>query len=333
VKLDQHPLADRFAQLDPMLVLDAVEGASRRATGRFLVLNSYENRVYQHELEDGTWVVGKFYRPGRWSPAALEDEHDFLFDLDEGEVPVCLPMYVDDDEHTIGTLTGPVAGIHYALFPRVMGRVPHDLTDAQLITLGELIGRLHAVGAEGDAPNRPVLDVDTYGWGNLAALRETGALPSAVAPNYIATVEALLARIEPMFRHVPLHRIHGDCHAGNLLWTPDGPVFFDFDDLVIGPATQDVWMLVPDSDADGDRRRQVLLEGYAYENDFDPDWLKLVEPLRALRYIHYATWIARRQGDPIFRKTFEWFGTVQYWEKEVQDLREQIARVDHILHG
>jgi Ser/Thr protein kinase RdoA (MazF antagonist) len=155
-------------------------------------------------------------------------------------------------------------------------------------------------------------------------------LPPEVRDQYRATVSALLDRMAPLFIDVPMHRIHGDCHRGNLLMTPQGPMLLDFDDFVTGPAVQDVWMLVPSADAEGDRQRRVLIEAYDTLRAFDPSWLRLVEPLRALRFIHYATWIARRvhAGDPIFARTFPHFGTLQYWQREVQDLREQIARLD-----
>ncbi len=326
--MGHHPLAGRFARLDPVQVLDAVEIDGRRATGRFQILNSYENRVYQLELEDGQWVVGKFYRPGRWSLDALDEEHEFLFDLDEAEVPVALPLALTDDDDTIGTLGGDAAGIHFALFDRVRGRAPSEFEDHQLRTLGELLAAVHDVGEAGSAPSRPQLTPLTYGRDNLATLQRLGALPSSVEPAYAATVEALIERMTPLFEGVPMHRIHGDCHPGNLLWTPDGPVFLDFDDMLTGPAVQDVWMLVPSYDAEGDRQRQVLLEAYTDSRPFDPDWLDLVEPLRALRFIHYSTWIARRIDDPTFKRTFAHFGTVQYWQREIDDLREQIARID-----
>lgn len=149
--------------------------------------------------------------------------------------------------------------------------------------------------------------------------------------NYAFTVQALLERIEPFFTQAEVHRIHGDCHLGNLIWTSDGPTFLDFDDTLVGPAVQDVWMLVPSFDAEGGRQRRLLAEAYREFRPFDDSWLCLIEPLRALRFVHYSAWIARRFGDPIFQRTFPHFGTVQYWEREVMDLREQIARVDDLL--
>ncbi len=320
---EHHPLADQFHRLTPDDVFDAVEAGGRRCTGRFIILNSYENRVYQLELDDGTMVVGKFYRPGRWSREAILDEHRFLAELHAQEVPVVLPLELEP-----GETLGEVQGIPYALFPRVGGRAPEELTDEQLRILGRLLARIHNVGASGAAASRLALTPATYGTANLELLLERALIHDQVRAAYAATVYALVQRIELMFRHVPAHRIHGDCHLGNLLWTPDGPMFLDFDDMCVGPAAQDVWMLVPSADAEGDRQRETLLEAYREFRDFDRAWLRLVEPLRALRYVHYATWVARRWRDPTFQRTFTHFGTQQYWEREVQDLREQIARID-----
>ncbi len=325
-----HPLAAAFHALTPEHVLDAIEVGGRRCTGRFLALNSYENRVYQLELEPddgsprGPVVVGKFYRPGRWSRAAILAEHGFLRELQENDIPVAAPLALD----AAGITLGDIDGIPYALFPRIGGRAPDEPSDEQIKILGRLLARIHQVGCESQAPERPQLTPETYGRANLQWLLDSETLPPEIREHYRVTIDALLDRIIPRFLEVPMHRIHGDCHPGNLLWTPAGPTFLDFDDFLTGPAVQDVWMLLPSADAEGDRQRRVLVKAYDEMRDFDPAWLRLVEPLRALRFIHYATWVARRIEDPIFRKTFAHFGTLQYWQREVQDLREQIARLD-----
>jgi len=327
---EHHPLADQFNRLTPEQVIDAVEVRGRRCTGRFVALNSYENRVYQLELEDGadaspdeSSVVGKFYRPGRWSRAAIAEEHAFLAELAELEIPVACPL-----ELAPGETIGEVDAILYALFPRIRGRAPQELSDEQVQVLGRLIARIHNVGAAREAPARRRLTPTTFGRDNLDYLLEHGLIPAEARDIYAATVEALIERIEPLFVDVPMHRIHGDCHLGNLVWTPRGPTFLDFDDMMIGPAVQDVWMIVPSYDSEGARQRRVLLEAYSEFRDFYDGWLRLVEPLRALRYINYNTWIARRCRDPAFSRTFTNFGTLQHWQREIQDLREQIARVD-----
>ena len=332
--IETHPLAGRFNRLTPEEILDAVEAGGRRCTGRFIILNSYENRVYQLELDDGTMVVGKFYRPGRWSRETILAEHRFLFELAEEEVPVACPIELAPREaqktgtHGPQTL-GEVQGIYYALFRRVGGRAPEEPGDEQLSILGRLVARIHNVGARAEEPDRISLTPASYGRDNLEYLLENDVLDADVRDAYAATVRALLERIEPLFQNVPVHRIHGDCHLNNLLWSPAGPTFLDFDDMLVGPAVQDIWLLAPASDGEGKRQRQLLVKAYREMRDFDPAWLRLVEPLRALRYIHYATWIARRIDDPAFVRTFPHFGTLQYWQREMQDLREQIARIDH----
>jgi Ser/Thr protein kinase RdoA (MazF antagonist) len=322
-----HPLAGKFNDLTPENVLDAVEAEGRRCTGRFIILNSYENRVYQLELDDETMVVGKFYRPGRWSKEAILAEHQFLKELEEVEIPVATPIDLGDGE-TIGT----VDGIYYSLFPRKGGRNPEELGDEQVQMLGRLVGRIHNIGAMAPAPERINLNPTSYGRANLNFLLENDLIPYDARENFKLTVESLLMRIEPMFNGIKNIRIHGDCHFGNVLWTPDGATFLDFDDMANGPAVQDIWMLVPGYDEHARLQREVLIEAYESFREFDRQEMRLIEPLRALRYIHYASWIARRWEDPIFKRTFEHFGTVQYWQKETLDLREQIGRIDMLTY-
>ena len=319
--LDAHPLAGRFNDLTPEAVLDAVETDDRRCTGRFIILNSYENRVYQLELEDESWVVGKFYRPGRWSKETILAEHEFLFELESVEIPAVCPLRMA--ESTVGEING----ILFSIFPRVGGRTPDELNDEQVRMLGRLIGRIHNIGALHDTPHRLRLDPVTYGEMNLLWLLDNDCIPAEAREAYAVTATQLIDHIKPMFQDVPMHRIHGDCHVGNLIGTRDGFAFLDFDDMAVGPAAQDIWMPLPSYDEYGARQRELLLESYREFREFDPAWLKLIEPLRALRFIHYSTWIARRMYDPIFQKTFDYFGTLQYWQKEVQDLREQLARI------
>lgn len=316
-------LMRRFHRLTPQVVFDAVHVRGARCTGRFVVLNSFENRVIQLELENGTEVIGKFYRPGRWSREAIAEEHAFLLELRQREVPVAAPIELDE-----GGTVGTVEGIMFALFPRVVGRVRDELADEDLSVLGRLVARIHNVGASRQLRYRPELSVRTYGTEDLQRLLDGGHVHEQVRDVYVSSVEALIERIEPMFEGVPVHRIHGDCHLSNLLWTRSGPVFVDFDDMRTGPAVQDVWMLAPSADEYGKKQRHMLCEAYRTVRDFDENWLDLIEPLRALRYVHYATWIATRWEDPVFRKTFPDIHTPQYWFGQVQDIREQIARID-----
>ncbi len=321
-------LTGLFNQLSPEHVLDAVETGNCRCTGRFIILNSYENRVYQMELDDDSWVVGKFYRPGRWSKETIEAEHSFLFELEAEEIPAVCPLELDS-----GGTIGEVSGIMFSIFPRVGGRSPDEPSDDQLAILGRLLGRIHNVGAARKTPHRLNLTPEVYGTNNLNYLLENDFLPDEARENYVQTVKQIIEHITPLFQDVPVHRVHGDCHQGNLLWGADGPAFLDFDDMVTGPAVQDVWMMIPSYDDYGKRQRELFLEAYSQFRDFDPAWLHLIEPLRALRFIHYSTWIAKRWTDPIFKKTFNHFGTLQYWQREIQDLREQLGRITTLIWG
>lgn len=313
-----------FFQLTPEKVLGAVEAQGRRCTGRFLTLNSYENRVFQLELDDGSFVVAKFYRPGRWDDDAILDEHDFLLDLEDGDVPVAAPIELDD-----GDTLGEVETIRYALFPRIGGRTPEEMDDAQLRQVGRMLARLHSIGRLETAASRPTWHPEPVFDAAMDALK--GRLPASVRGGYEATVAALRARCAPLWRDVELQRVHGDCHLGNLLWSPSGLVFLDFDDLVTGPPVQDLWMLIGGRDAWAARRLDVLLAGYDEMGWFDRSTLRLMEPLRAMRMVHFAAWIAKRWDDPAFPLAFPAFGTERWWQDELRALREQGAAVEEAL--
>lgn len=313
-------MSAQFFSLTPDRVLSAVERAGVRCTGLCRAMNSLENRVYDVELEDGARVVAKFYRPGRWSRETILEEHGFLRELAEAEIPVCAPRAFSPGE-TLSVAEG--TGIFVALFPKVGGRAPEEFSDAQLERLGMLLARMHMVGASRPAHHRRALTPETYGAESLAALESLGVIPSELRAGFRAVVESLLTAITPLFEDVPTLRVHGDCHPGNLLWGRDGGFFLDFDDMVTAPAVQDVWMLVPGRDAEAQRQRSVLLDAYAQMRPFDRSSLSLIEPLRALRYLHYAAWIARRWSDPSFPATFPQFAERGYWVELTQDLQTQ----------
>jgi len=328
IQLGEHPLAQQFQNLGPRDILDAVEGAGFECTGRLIALNSYENRVYQVDTVDSTPLVAKFYRPGRWSVETIEDEHDFLFELAEAGLSVAEPHAIGG-EYSLATLPIGDSGIHYAIFPKVVGRVNDEPTETELRQLGRDIALLHGVGQLEDAAFRSRLSVETWGEPALRAIKESGLLPSHLSAAYCDVVGRLFQLIEERLRGVPVHRIHGDCHHANLLWNDEGPVFLDFDDFIHGPAVQDVWMLAPSIDQGGQWRRTVLLQGYREVAHFADDWLRLVEPLRALRIIRYAGWVCRRWHDPTFQRTFAHVLTDRFWADEVQSLREQLARIEY----
>lgn len=321
-------LTEFFYALTPEVILDAIEVGGRRATGRVITLNSYENRVYQLELDDGTFVVGKFYRPGRWTDEAILDEHRFLAELRDEEIPVAAPL-----ELRPGSTLERTQGIRYALFPRVGGRAPEEMNDPQLRQLGRLLARIHQVGLRDDAPHRIELEPNLYLLDNLDFLLDEGLVEPSQEGRYAGLVERLYELVDPLWDELDLQRIHGDAHLGNLLWSDGGLVSLDYDDMCLGPPVQDLWMLWGGSDAWAMRRRDVLLDGYESMAPFDRGSLRLVEALRSLRLVHWATWVARRRRDPAFAVAFPDFGTAGWWERQCRDLEEQVKRVEQDFVG
>jgi len=318
-------VSDFFFRLTPEWVLRAVESAGFEPTGHCTPLTCLENRVYDIRLETGEHVVAKFYRPNRWSRECILEEHAFLRDLAAAEIPVCSPLALADG----GTLSS-VEDIHYAIWPRTGGRAPDELSDAEVAMLGRLLARVHNVGAAREVVARPRLDAERSVLAPLARLERSGHLPPECRARYRDAVLAVASLYDEWSRGVPAHRIHGDCHAGNLLRGDSGWFFLDFDDFVAGPAVQDVWMLLPGRDSEGRRQRALLIDAYREFRPFEERWLRLVEPLRAFRFVFYADWISRRWEDPAFPEAFPHFGSAEYWSNETRDLEEQ---VDRLLSG
>lgn len=315
-------MTDLFLRLTPDWVIRAVEAGGFEPTGHILALNCLENRVYDLMLEDRLHVVVKFYRPGRWTREAILEEHEFLADLREADIPVCAPLAFED-----GDTLHEVEGIYYAVWPRTGGRSPSEFSDLEVQILGRLLARIHNEGAGKKAKHRRVLSESTYALEPLAFLLEKGFLPPQFERRFKTVVEKIADVYKQRNKGVPQHRIHGDCHLGNLLFGRDGWFFLDFDDFATGPAVQDVWMLVPSQDEEGMRQREIMIEAYRTFRNFDQKWLSLVEPLRALRFIHYAAWIARRWKDPAFPAAFPHFNTEEYWQRETIDLEEQLRKI------
>ncbi len=311
-----------FFQLTPDNIMKAVEESGFKPTGHCLALNSYENRVFDLMLEDETHIVSKFYRPGRWTREQIREEHDFLFELRDDEIPVCSPIRFSD-ESTIHE----IEGIFYSIWPRTGGRAADELSDMHIQTLGRMLARIHNMGAVKKPVHRIRLTGSAYGLEPLAFLEENGFLPENLGERYGSAARELSAIYDDLCSNVPFHRIHGDCHRGNLLHGNDGWFFLDFDDFLSGPAVQDVWMLVPARDTEGLRQRDVFLDAYREFRSFEPSWLRLIEPLRAMRYIWYAGWIARRWDDPAFPAIFPHFGTDEYWQNETGDLEDQLKLI------
>ena len=314
-----------YASLTPDRILDALDFVGLRGDGRLLALNSYENRVYLANLEADSPVVVKFYRPLRWTDAQIQEEHGFVAELAAREIPAIPPSVRD------GRTLHEFEGFRFAIYPKCGGRTPELDDPATLEWMGRFIGRLHAVGAIAPFVTRPALDIATFGDEPRDFLLAHDFLPPDLTEVYRTVSEMALAGVRHCFERagdVRTLRLHGDCHAGNVLWTGDGPHFVDFDDARTGPAVQDLWMLLSGDRAAMTGQLADLLAGYEDFHDFDARELHLVEALRTLRLIHYAAWIARRWNDPAFPAAFPWFNTQRYWQDRILELREQIAAMD-----
>ena len=326
----EHP----YAELTPDRVMDALSELGMWPDGRLLALSSYENRVYRVHLDEPEQghqaVVLKFYRPGRWSRAQIQEEHDFAAQLVAGEVPVVAPLAIG------GQTLHHSAGFDFSVSPLRGGRTP-ELDDFEVLEwIGRFLARIHTVGAAQPFAHRPTLDVQTFAREPAEWLQSHQMIPLEVEREWQTTLAQAVTLIQDKMAQGAtdrqLLRLHGDCHPGNILWTPTdlpggGPHFVDLDDARMGPAVQDLWMLLS-----GDRRQRTaqlsaLVDGYEQVRDFERSELHLIEPLRTLRLIHYSAWLARRWEDPIFPINFPWFGTPDYWRGQVLMLQEQVEQM------
>ncbi|MFN4896591.1 MAG: serine/threonine protein kinase [Pseudomonadota bacterium] len=320
--------ARAFFELTPEKVLAAVERLGVSCTGRILALNSMENRVYEVELDvdlapkAAKWEafrVIKLYRPGRWTREQILEEHEFLCEAAKADLPVVVPLRFNSGL-TLETL--PDSSIHYAVFPKVGGRILDELSEDELEQIGRLIARLHSVGATHPFKHRLALTVKSYGYDNLNYLREHKLIPPTVEAHFLRIAERIFDTCDPWFKDVTQIRIHGDCHLGNILWLWSKCSVVDFDDALMGPAVQDLWLLTPGRDDDSLRRQAALVRGYASMRPFDHGSLRLREPLRALRMVHFTTWIAKRFEDPAFKQVFVDYGSERYWREQLVALQD-----------
>lgn len=316
-----HP----YSALTPDVVVSAVEALGHRCDGRILALNSYENRVYQVGREDNTPVVVKFYRPERWPDAAILEEHEFALELARAEIPVIAPdVYA-------GRSLFKHEGFRYAVYPRAGGRWPELGTSDDRQWMGRFLARIHAIGRTRTFRHRPRLDWRVLGQETADYLLDSGWIPSHLEVAYESLAEDVLSLVEQRFEEAtPLRtlRLHGDCHPGNVLWTEKGPHFVDLDDCMTGPAVQDLWMLLSGRPEEMRAQLDDIVAGYQEFADFDQHETTLIEPLRTLRIMHYAGWLARRWIDPAFPRAFPWFQEPKYWEQHVLNLREQVSAME-----
>ena len=317
-----------FSELSPDLMLDALDSIGVPGDGRLLALNSYENRVYQVGMDDGPPLVAKFYRPQRWSDEAILEEHAFVQSLADTEIPVVAANIVN------GQTLHHFGGHRFSLFPKHGGRAPELDQPGVREWIGRFIGRIHAIGALSTFTERPTIDIASFGIEPSQYLLTNAFIPAELENVYRGVVSQALDGVSRCFDRagdVAMLRLHGDCHMGNLLWTDDGPHFVDFDNSRMGPAVQDLWMMLSGERDEMKLQMNDLLAGYEDFHEFNPREMHLVEALRTLRLIHYAAWIARRWHDPAFPLAFPWFNTQHYWQDRILELREQIALMDEPL--
>jgi len=311
-----------YENLDPNLILSAIESAGFLCSGSLLALNSYENRVYQVGIEDSTPLIAKFYRPNRWSNEAILEEHQFSFELVEHEIPVIAPLINAD-----GKSLHEYQNYRFALFPRRGGHALEQDNLDQLAWMGRFIGRLHAVAACRPFQHRDTLNVQTHGYLPYQFLLKQDYIPAYLKAQYCETVDAVLKRIDQLVANVSdlkIIRLHGDCHLGNVLWNDAGPHIVDLDDAVMGPAIQDIWMLLSGDIMQTRLQLSIILDGYNEFHDFDMRELQLIEAMRTLRMIQYSAWLANRWQDPAFPRAFPWFNTAHYWEEQLMNLKDQL---------
>ncbi len=320
---DQNdPSSLAYASLQPEQMIAALDDLGYRCDGRFLALNSYENRVYRIGIEDDAPVVAKFYRPGRWSDTEIQEEHDFAMELANAELPVVAPSVHD------GKTLLKSASFRFSVYPCCGGRAP-DLDDYRLLQLlGRLVARIHLIGETREFEVRPSIDIESYGISSRNYLLDNEFIPAELEAAYESVTDQVLDEVEACQLRagaVQQFRIHADFHPGNVLVAGEQIHIVDLDDTRRGPAAQDLWMFLSGDQVEQAPQLAALLEGYEEFRHFDARELHLIEALRSLRIMHYAAWLARRWTDPAFKLAFPWFAGQRYWDEHILSLREQIS--------
>ncbi|MFC6438725.1 serine/threonine protein kinase [Bowmanella sp. JS7-9] len=307
-----------FAGLGPDLILDAIESTPIRVDSGLLALNSYENRVYQFVADDRQRYVVKFYRPARWSDAQIQEEHDFAAELAGHDIPLVAPLLLE------GRSLHHYAGYRFAIYPSVGGRQFENDNLEQLEWMGRFIGRIHQVGSAKPFAVRPRIDTHSYLTESQQHIQSSQLVPMHLSTAFYTILEQVCALAASQYQDAKAIRLHGDCHPGNILWR-DGPSFVDLDDCRMGPAVQDLWMMLSGERHERLLQLDVLLEAYEEFMPFDAKQLRLIEPLRAMRMVHHMAWLAVRWQDPAFPRAFPWFASDKYWEQQILALKEQLA--------
>ena len=325
--VDTNNSTSAFQHLVPDEILDAIESQGYLCNGRFLALNSYENRVYQIGIEEQSPLIAKFYRPHRWSDEAIIEEHQLCIALAESEIPVVAPLV-----NSKGETLHHFRHYRFALYPQRGGRTPELDNPQQLEIIGRFLARIHLHGEQCSFKHRPSLDIQQFGIEPSQYLLQQQLLPIELETAYKRLIDDLIPKIEYRFElagNVKNIRLHGDCHPSNILWRDDTPHIVDFDDARMGPSIQDLWMFLSGNRQYQTARLADLLVGYTQFREFNPRELHLIEALRTLRMIHYAAWLAKRAEDPAFQLAFPWFYTARYWDDHILSLKEQSSALDN----
>lgn len=311
-----------FTTLSPDLILDGLESAGFTIASGLMALNSYENRVYQFTDFDDKKFVTKFYRPNRWTSSQIQEELDFALELQDAELPIVAPLLVDNKS------LFHYKGFMFAVYPCRGGRIFEVDNLEQLEWMGRFIGRIHALANKRAFQTRSTMSADEYLVQSRQTIIDSGFIPKSLALPFITVLDQVVDMAVEQYKPSRIMRLHGDCHAGNILWTDDGPHFVDLDDCRMGPAVQDLWMMLS-----GDRQQQTLqldtiLSGYEEFHSFDMSELNLIESLRTMRVVHYMAWLTRRWSDPAFPRNFPWFNSEKYWEQQILMLKEQFSALN-----
>ncbi len=333
--METPDLPHAFAALDPTLIIDSVESLGLPSDARIFPLNSYENRVYQIGMEEpsgldpearnpkiiGQKIIGKYYRPERWSNEQILEEHQFTEELAQLEIPVVAPLQLNHQtlhQHN---------NFRFALYPQKGGRTAELDNPQHLEWIGRFLGRIHLAAASKPFKHRPQITVQDFAINSMEYLLTHDFIPDYLLDAWQSLSTDLIKILKQRFDESTCRqiRLHGDVHRGNILWTDGGPHFVDFDDCRTGPAIQDIWMLLSGDLLEQQQQLNHVLEGYFEFAELSSAELQLVEPLRCLRLMHYASWLARRWSDPAFPLNFPWFNTTNYWEQHVLELREQFS--------
>lgn len=314
--MSAHP----YSALTHEVIMDAIESIGFLCDARILALNSYENRVYQVGIEDKEPLIAKFYRPARWSYDAILEEHAFLLELEQEDIPVIAPILVNNE--TLFTY----GDFYFALFPRRGGHAPELSSDDDLELIGRWLGRLHNIGASKPFDHRIKLAGNEDIINASETVLRSGQLPDDYKNVYQSLIRDITAHTAMIdIKQYPNLRLHGDLHIGNLILRDEDLYIVDFDDCIQGPAMQDIWMLLSGSKEENRQQLMVIAEGYEMFRPFPANELPLIETLCTRRIVQHAAWLSQRWEDPAFPEAFPWFGSHRYWSEHILALREQLG--------